>query len=192
MTKVFIADVTKFNTDISLYKDCVSKYRYEKASGYRNTENKLTEIGAELLLFKYLGRVPEYKIDEYGKPYGEEVEFNFSHSGQIAVCGISNSPLGVDVEKIRDVNFDVAKRNFSKKEYEKLLSSQNPEETFFELWVKKESYAKALGIGLRSKLSDIDTESVVDWQFYTYDIKGYKICVCSKEEPEFIIKNLGD
>lgn len=189
MTKVFIADVSELKS-IDLYKNCVSEYRYIKVEKINNVQQQFLSIGAELLLYDYLGRVPEYKIDEYSKPYGEEVEFNFSHSGNIAVCAVSEYPVGVDVEKIRNVNFDVAKRNFSKKEYEKFLNSQNPEETFFEIWVKKESYAKALGTGLRSKLSDIDTESVTDWQFYIYYIYGYKVCVCAKEKPEFIIKNL--
>lgn len=190
MTKVFIADVSQLNSDISLYKDCVSKYRYEKANSYKGLKNKLTCIGAELLLFDYLGRVPNYKIDEFGKPYGEKVEFNFSHSGNIAVCAISDNPVGVDVEKIRNVSMDIAKRKFCTNEYDFIINSTNSTDSFFEYWVKKESYVKALGKGLRIPLNEINTDAITEWNFYMYNIDGYKLCVCTKEEVEFIEKNL--
>ncbi len=190
MTRVFIADISQLNSDISLYKDCVSKYRYEKAISYKNPKNKLTGIGAELLLSQYLGRVPEYKIDEFGKPCGEKVEFNFSHSGNIAVCAVSDNPVGVDVEKIRDIDINIAKKKFSTKEYDFITNSTDPTNSFFEIWVKKESYVKALGKGLRIPLNEIDTDAITEWKFYMYNIDGYKLCVCTKEEVEFIEKNL--
>lgn len=190
MTKVLITDVSKLNKDIDLYRDYVSEYRYKKVKKYRNDQQKLLGIGAELLLAKYLGRKPCYKIDERGKPYGEETEFNFSHSDNIAVCAVSEAPVGVDVEKIRKINLDIAKRKFSPSEYERIMNSVNPTESFFEYWVKKESYVKAVGKGLRIPLNEIDTHAVTDWQFYMYDIKGYKLCVCTKENIKFKIENL--
>lgn len=189
MTKVFIADVSKLNSDISLYKDCVSQYRYEKAMKYKRVGSRLLSIGGELLLAEYLGRKPCYKVDEYGKPYGEETEFNLSHSGNIAVCAVSDSPVGVDVEKMRSINMDIAKRKFCVNEYNTIMNSENPQECFFEYWVKKESYVKAVGKGLRIPLNEVYTDKISDWQFYMYDINGYKLCVCSKEKTEYV-KNL--
>lgn len=190
MTQVFIVDVSVLSEDIDLYKNYISEYRYEKVKKLNIVKQQLLGIGAELLLAKYLGRKPCYRIDEMGKPYGEAVEFNFSHSGNIAVCAVSSCPVGADVEKIRNVNMDIAKNKFSKKEYNAIINSQNPQDTFFEYWVKKESYVKALGMGLRIPLDKINVDEVNDWQFYTHHFDGYKLCVCSKEEVEFIEKNL--
>ena len=44
-----------------------------------------------------------------GKPYfaEETVEFSLSHSGEWAVCALSDSAVGVDVEHIRSVSMRV-------------------------------------------------------------------------------------
>lgn len=192
MTKVFIADVSKLNSDISVYSDRVSEYRYQKSVRYKKENDRMLSIGAELLLSNYLGRKPYYTIDEYGKPTGETVNFNFSHSGNIAICGVSDNGVGVDVEKIRDVNVNIAKKKFLDTEYKKIINSIDPEDTFFEYWVKKESYLKALGMGIRLPLNGFDVNGICDWNFYMYNVKGYKICACAKEKVEFIWKTLDD
>lgn len=51
----------------------------------------------------------------YGKPAAEglnDFHFNISHSGKWIVCGAGAQPIGVDVEKIKPINFDIAKRFF--------------------------------------------------------------------------------
>lgn len=185
MTKAFVADISQLNTDISLYRDYVSAYRYEKALKYKNAKDGLLSVGAELLLYKFLGRRPSYTVDAYGKPVGECVHFNFSHSGDIVVCAVSENPAGADVEKIRDINLDIAKKKFCESEYENIISSANSRDSFFEYWVKKESYVKALGMGLRIPLNEFDTDKIEDWKFTLCDVEGYKICVCATEKAEF-------
>ena len=189
MTRVFIADVSKLNRDIEAYRNYISQYRYEKAKRYKYTDDCMLSIGAELLLANYLGRKPCYEFDEYQKPIGEEVQFNFSHSGSIAVCAVSDNSVGVDVEKIRKVNIDIAKNKFCNSEYKKIMNSENPNETFFEYWVKKESYLKALGIGLRIPLMEFDVDEINNWQFYSHEISGYKICACAMDKVFFEEKN---
>lgn len=187
MTKVFIGNISELNEDITLYRDYISEYRCEKLKRIKNSHSQKQGVGAELLLAGYLGRKPQYTIDENGKPTGEETEFNFSHSGDIAVCAVSDFPVGVDVEKIRDVNMDIARKKFCPSECEAIFSSANPTESFFEYWVKKESYVKALGEGLRIPLKEINVDEITDRKFHTYKIKGYKLCVCTIEDAEFIL-----
>ena len=188
MTKVFIFEASKLNNDITVYENCVSRYRFEKAQRLKNISDKKLCISTELLLAQYLDRIPRYNIDEYGKPIGEEVCFNFSHSANVAVCAVSDSPVGVDVEKIRNVSMDVPKRKFTEKEYRRILNSKNPQDTFFEYWVKKESYVKALGKGMKIPFNSFDADEITDWIFDLYDFNEYKISVCAKEKAEYIIK----
>ena len=190
MTKVFIADVSKLNSDYSMYKDLVSDAKYNKLVYLKRDEDVKLSLGVELLLADYLGRKPHYYIDEHGKPQGEEIHFNFSHSGTIAVCAVSDNPVGIDVEKIRGVNIDVAKKKFCEDEYINILESENPEETFLEYWVKKESYLKAVGEGIKAGLDSFNVDKVDDYKFYMYNIDGYKICVCSSEKQIFYEKSL--
>ena len=49
---------------------------------------------------------------EHGKPHalGLDIELNISHSGDIVVCAVDSSPVGIDAEKIRPIDLNVAKR----------------------------------------------------------------------------------
>lgn len=183
MTKVFAADISKLNFDLTNYTGFLSAYRMEKTKRLKSEKDKKLSVLAEIMLARFLGRKPNYNIDKNGKPCGEEIEFNFSHSGDYAVCAVSDLPVGVDIEKIRPVNLEIAKK-FCKSEYENILNSKNPNDTFFEYWVKKESYLKACGMGIKAGLGNFNTDKMSE--FIMYDkIKGYKLCVCSKEYADF-------
>ncbi|GGG04688.1 4'-phosphopantetheinyl transferase [Paenibacillus aceti] len=94
----------------------------------------------------------------YGKPMVQgvsELHFNHSHSGQWIVSAISDAPIGIDVERISDIDLRIAERFFSNQENSDLnaLSPQARTDYFFELWTLKESYIKAEGSGLSLPLS---------------------------------------
>ena len=108
-----------------------------------------------------------FSYSETGKPRlrpmdGENgLQFNVSHSGDTALLACSRSrEVGVDVEQIRtDVNCKtVANRFFSSAEQEALARLTNPElhRGFFRCWTRKESYLKARGTGLSSRLDSFD------------------------------------
>ncbi|WMT41459.1 4'-phosphopantetheinyl transferase superfamily protein [Paenibacillus sp. D2_2] len=96
--------------------------------------------------------------NSYGKPLVQGLSnlyFNNSHSGQWVVCAISDAPIGVDIEKISDIDLQIAEHFFSEQELLD-LNNQQPEARasyFFELWTLKESYIKAEGQGLSLPLS---------------------------------------
>lgn len=91
--------------------------------------------------------------NEYGKPILLEpagIHFNISHSGNWVVCALSDKPIGIDIEVIKPIEFSIAKRFFSKDEYNDLLNQGKDQqlEYFYMLWTLKESYIKAVGKGL--------------------------------------------
>ena len=58
---------------------------------------------------------------EYGKPYvrdHEEWQFNISHTDGLIVIAVADCPIGIDVEKIREPDYRIAKRFFTKAENE--------------------------------------------------------------------------
>jgi 4'-phosphopantetheinyl transferase len=114
------------------------------------------------ILAAYLGATPDAVRFVYaaaGKPALAEpftparVEFNVSHSGEIALYAIGSSGrLGVDVEQIRPLDEleALATRNFSAAEQRALfaLPSAQRAAAFFACWTRKEAFIKALGDGL--------------------------------------------
>jgi 4'-phosphopantetheinyl transferase len=92
------------------------------------------------------------------KPVSSGIDFNLSHSGDIALCAFTRGrQVGVDVERIREgaASEDLAERYFSPIEVQMLLSvpaSLRPR-AFFNCWTRKEAYIKARGAGLSLPLS---------------------------------------
>lgn len=115
------------------------------------------------------------KRTEKGKPYlsnklpsdQQAFNFNVSHQGDYAVLGAQRGYLvGVDIMKIDeprgtriDEFFDRMSRQFTKQEwgYVKLGEGTLEQLTrFYRLWCLKESYVKALGVGIGFDLQRID------------------------------------
>jgi len=100
------------------------------------------------------GRAPEsieIALSPYGKPLVEGVEFNLSHSSELAVVAIADSRVGIDVEKVRErPAMEMAERFFAPDEIEQLRSASpdDRQHAFFRCWTSKEAYLKARGEGI--------------------------------------------
>ncbi len=98
-----------------------------------------------------LGPAPALAKGENGKPYFPEFpdcHFNLSHSGDWAVCALSDAPVGIDLQEARASS--PAARRFTAREQDWLKGQ--PEGGFTALWVKKEAYLKCIGAGLTRPL----------------------------------------
>jgi 4'-phosphopantetheinyl transferase len=99
--------------------------------------------------FVYGEALPELKRTVLGKPYfpeKPEIHFSLSHSKTHVLCGLSATPIGVDIETPRYLS-ERARRFFVSPE-ESLLFDP------LELWVLKESYIKLQGktIGMARRI----------------------------------------
>ncbi|MDF3079318.1 MAG: hypothetical protein K0S09_3207 [Sphingobacteriaceae bacterium] len=113
-----------------------------------------------ILLAKELQQPPQsllFEENAFGKPFltglSEKTYFNLAHTPGMAALIISDQPLtGVDVERIRPQDFDLIKCTFfHQDELEEFKGINAPEERqnyFYRIWVIKETYLKALGVGL--------------------------------------------
>jgi 4'-phosphopantetheinyl transferase len=120
-----------------------------------------TRGAVRALLAGYTG-VPadslRFRLGPHGKPSLEApdvtgLEFNVSHSGELALCAVSRGrAVGVDVEAIRPelATLSMARRFFAPAEVASLESIPPSEQTqaFFACWSRKEAYMKARGTGI--------------------------------------------
>lgn len=139
-----------------------------------------------------------FEQNEYGKPFlagVKDFHFNLSHSGDWVVCAVDNLPIGIDVEKIREIDLNLSKRFFSQQEHNYLSAMDKDRriESFYELWTLKESYIKADGRGLSIPLNSFSftiedgniefkaADNFEQYYFKQYEIDpSYKLSVCSK------------
>jgi 4'-phosphopantetheinyl transferase len=111
-----------------------------------------------LLLSRYTGVAAadlRFTYSVTGKPSlanHPPLEFNLSHSQEIAIYALSERAVGVDVEYLRPVDHldQLSKRYFSARETELLYTCSGNAQIsmFFRLWTAKEAYLKATGEGL--------------------------------------------
>jgi 4'-phosphopantetheinyl transferase len=134
------------------------------ARRFRVARGTLREI-----LGGYLGVAPadvRFAYAAAGKPAlaapftGAGVEFNLSHSGEIALYAIADQRrIGIDVEQIRPLDDmeALAERNFSAAERRALFAVAPAQRAvaFFACWTRKEAYIKALGDGLGHPLDSL-------------------------------------
>jgi len=142
-----------------------------------------------LFISENFQKEPELFKNEKGKPYikNSNIFFNISHSGQYVVLAQSSYEIGVDIQKHKKQNLDVARRFFAKSEYEHLMSVNDKNKEFFRLWTLKESYMKALGKGFSLPMCDFEIKFENDKPFiegckffeYTF-IEDFSLAVCVK------------
>lgn len=134
----------------------------------------------------------------YGKPYisgGLDLFFNVSHSGEYVCCAVSDSEIGIDIEKIKtSMEIDAFESFFSEDEWQQVTDERKDKyDTFFSLWTLKESYVKKIGRGLNKELNSFsiligDQIRVIDHQTGKRDEEfllrsvgsSYKLAICSE------------
>ncbi len=177
-----------------LAAETLSNARLQKAAALKNEADRARSLCAGLALDACLRTVGlrerdvTVATDEHGKPYfadHPDLHFSISHSGDFAVCGLDDAPIGVDLEQHRPLDAErLAKRYLG-------VTEPLTREEFFSLWTKKESYLKAVGIGL----SGLHTEPEAGWHFREYPLIGYSLTVCSKKTvftPSLLVLSDGD
>lgn len=131
-----------------------------------------------LILASYL-RLPANKIvlatQSYGKPFVIDdrlgnLKFNLSHSDCHMLVGVNHDDeIGVDIEKCTDnVNCEgVLDLCFSESErrFWQALSVCQRQAFFYRQWARKESFVKALGLGLGLDVSCVETSLEGSSQF---------------------------
>ena len=123
------------------------------------------------------------EVEEFGKPYlasHPHIFFNLSHCDLGVVCGLSDAPIGIDIESIRKITPRVVKRVLNDAEQEIMTRSRNPELTFTSMWTLKESLIKAIGCGFQRSISEATVSLSVDGDLYIQQ-DGYRAYVLVQE-----------
>lgn len=196
MLKVYWAHAGKLNMpDPAL----LSVYRRNKISALKPEEPRRVSACAEMLLIEALRNEDasvsfplRIEKDTYGKPYmpGHAFCFNLSHSGPYAACAISDSPLGLDIQTLTECREALVRRFFTVQEQEHILNAASRSEAFTRLWCRKESFLKAIGLGLRLELDSFEVSGDdpqlsfegTDYAFRETRVGDLFFCVCAQKD----------
>ena len=158
------------------------RFRLERVQHIKNREQKKQSVLSSLLLrYAFLDAfgvdVFDFEVvyTEKGKPRFLEKDnlyFNLAHTNGAAVCIVSDTECGIDVEQACRKISEAVQERFLGKVY------SSSKEAICE-WVKKESYGKFTGEGL---ICDVQEKEV---QFGFFDVSddvgnSYKGCICKR------------
>lgn len=176
----------------------VSLKRRDKIAKLKSLSQKKLTLYSALLVRMQLGKlsgVPNsmlnFETTSKGKPICKNFDnlfFSFSHTNGFILLAISDTEIGADVELIREISLNVAKRVCVKEELTYINSSINKWKVyhnFFNIWTKKEAYIKYLGTGLSFDLRKINVLSEGEINNFrtwkeSYDTKQYVCSIYSK------------
>ena len=147
---VYLVDVRSLEPFNAQCLPLLTPERRKAAEGYQDQAARLRAIGAGLLLRKVLGveRDSDLSQNEYGKPFlaAGGLQFNLSNAGHYAALAVSQVPVGLDIEQIKDEYPAILRRYFLPDELDWLDRAPSGER-FYTLWTRLESVLKAEGAG---------------------------------------------
>lgn len=146
----------------------------KKVLRYKNIEDKKRSVCGEMLARRAISKMCGidaknlvFETKKSGKPYckNADIEFSISHSGDYAVCAVSDKPIGIDIQKIAHYSEKTAKRVCSEKELSEIEKSEDKDAEFIKLWTKKEAILKrdekgVFSIGIKNCLDGEEVETV--------------------------------
>ncbi|MBL0741373.1 4'-phosphopantetheinyl transferase family protein [Chryseolinea lacunae] len=203
MVKIFVSE-NNICWEKSVYEAVANRLPQallEKAGKYRRWEDAQAFLMGRLLLGKGLaaqgvnGHEEIIQYNAYNRPYiaGANVDFNISHSGGFVVCALgSNCRVGVDIERIHDVNVHDFADCLTGEEWRRVNAQKESLPEFFRIWTIKEAVIKADGRGLQIPLKEIQSDEQIYmadtlWSIYPLHIaQGYKAHLAIDKRVETI------
>ncbi len=164
----YIFDISDFEKkDYDLYYSLMTDSRKKRVDKLKNLSDKKSTVCGEMLVKKHYGPDSVIEYDNRGKPYLKNKKgfFSISHSKGLVAVAVSDNPVGLDIERIRNINFNIIKKVCTDSEKEYVLNGGNKEEQnirLIEIWTFKEAYFKYMGTGITDFLSvDYFNEKII-------------------------------
>ena len=178
-------DIEHFDWEAAL--PLLSDQRREQCLKFRHELGRKTCATAYLLLCEGLRKEygieqpPVFEYGEHGKPVivgHPEICFNMSHCKEAAICVLSDKPVGVDIESIRNYNESLARYTMNDAEMAQIEQAERPEVEFIRLWTLKEAVLKRSGEGIRNDMKHV-LDGLKDAKTVINEKKGYIYSVVS-------------
>ena len=171
----------------------LSEQRKEQCLRFKFELGRQTCAAAYVLLREALRKEygimepPVFEYGEHGKPaiVGQpHIHFNLSHCREAAVCAVSNQPVGVDVESIREYHETLVAYTMNDDEQARIAQSSQPARAFIRLWTQKEAVLKLIGTGITNDLKNVLTTFTGHIETVAPPDKNYIYSVASGKRQE--------
>lgn len=205
MTQILYAYISEENHDYLMQKHLngLSDDFKNKVLAYKKWQDSQLSLLGRLLLNHGLQKMSikqekkNLNYTLYNKPFLDDINirFNISHSGEIAVCVLSDmNDVGIDVEIIHKINIQDFESQMTKNEWQNILLVEDENKAFFDYWTQKEAVIKANGKGLSIPLKSFEITNertkINDETFFLKEIfldEKYKCHLAFKDKIDMMI-----
>ena len=169
----------------------VSHQRREQALRFQHIFGQFCCLQSYVMLCQLLaewGRIhqlpvsekPTFLYNDYGAPYIEDGPyFSISHCKTGIAVAVSETPIGIDMEAVREFKPELMRKTMNPNEQQCILTSNKPEIEFIRLWTQKEALLKLQGTGIIADLHDVlDNALNISWSEIVNQEKGYICTIC--------------
>jgi 4'-phosphopantetheinyl transferase len=172
-------DIASFDVEAAL--PLLSEQRREQTLKFRYELGRKTCAAAYLLLCEGLQKEygimerPLFEYGEHGKPFivgHPDIHFNISHCREAVLCVVSDRPVGVDIESIREYRDSLVHYTMNDAETARIEQAERPEVAFIRLWTMKEAKLKLSGRGIMDNMKDV-LDGTEDFLTVENEKKGY-------------------
>lgn len=157
----------------------VSEQRREQALRYKHLMGRYCCLKSYELLQELLGDrcKPVFVYNSYGQPQLDKGPyFSISHCKAGIAVAVSDRPVGVDIEAIRQAKSGLIAKTMNAEEQAMIARAADADKMFTQLWTRKEAYLKMIGTGiindLHGTLEQVREEQL---QSLDYSEKGYMV-----------------
>lgn len=178
----------------------VKMYLYIK-EGYSRTKETTEELLHQSLQLycmetglDFIEKYAVIKRTDRGKPYFDNIPiaFSISHTEDLWACLMreGTQQVGVDIQVERSARYDkIAERYYTSEEQEYV--GEQGSAGFFEIWTRKEAFAKYTGEGITRKLSEVSTINPTELVFIDFQVRdNVQGSCCLKEKEELWIRKI--
>lgn len=168
MTEVFLYNIPSVNqVDLEKLMTLVSPERKAKIDRLSKRDKRLQSLFSAVLLravlcnrLKIKNTELQFSVTTSGKPTFENrqnLHFSISHTDGLVAVALSDTEVGIDVEREKLIDLKICERFFTKSEQRYVLADSTLGlQRFFEIWTKKEAFAKCSGQSLAKTIGKVD------------------------------------
>lgn len=133
-----------------------------------------------------LSALPVLLKDPKGKPYLDPSKYHISITDchNLRIIGLSDQPLGIDLERIRPMHWEKIIKRFFHTEETKTI---HDERDFFSLWTAKESYVKYTGNGITDDYAAFSVFSLPEHILTSPFESDFYLSICSQTECNIVL-----
>lgn len=169
--KIYFSNIKESKTTVSEMENRLPNSLLNEARKYKSLLDYRRSLVAYCILFKFLHHDDtnnaitfEISKNEYGKPFllnKKDCFFNITHSGDWVAVAISDMEVGIDLEYKEPFDYDEVidyLMSKSEKQFFSTLPCEFKKDIFYRFWTLKESYIKAIGLGMSKHLNSFSIE----------------------------------